>query len=116
MCIANGQEEFPLAEWGWLFLGLYLMLCSGLPCGGTFTALGLFSVWFMSESRSFEGLKIVGIFMLAARQGCCVCWLCYFLLLPRAGMIQRLGLTAVVAADLGIDLWQRFPSVPSGVC
>lgn len=49
------------------------MLCSGLPCGATFTALGLFSVWFMSESRSFEGLKIVGIFMLAARQGCCVC-------------------------------------------
>lgn len=44
------------------------MLCSGLPCGATFTALGLFSVCFMSESRSFEGLKIVGIFTLAARR------------------------------------------------
>lgn len=83
------------------------MLCSGLPCGATFTALGLFSVWFMSESKSFEGLKIVGIFMLAAQWGCCACSLCYFLLLPWVGMIQRLGLTTVVAADLGIDLWPR---------
>ena len=40
--------------------------------------------------------------------------LCYFLLLPRVGMIQRLGLTTAVAADLGIDLWWRLPSVQSG--
>ena len=40
--------------------------------------------------------------------------LCYFLPLPRGGMIQRLGLTAAVAADLGIDLWQRVSSVRSG--
>lgn len=29
-------------------------------------------------------------------------------------MIQRLGLTAAAAADLGIDLWRRLPSVRSG--
>lgn len=34
--------------------------------------------------------------------------------LPWAGMIQRSGLTAAVAADLGIDLWQRLPSAWSG--
>lgn len=37
--------------------------------------------------------------------------LCYFSLLLRVGMIQRLGLTAAVEADLGIDLWRRLPSV-----
>lgn len=34
--------------------------------------------------------------------------------LPRVGVIQRSGLTAAVAVDLGIDLWQRLPSARSG--
>jgi len=66
-----------------------------------------------------RGLKIVGIFLLAVqrgvwREGCCVCCAVLVLIAAAVWVIQRPGLTAAAAADLGIDVWQGLPAARSG--
>lgn len=106
----NGAGCFPLCSCCWVLLS---------PLQQPVRVPGCFQFGLQANPDPLRGLKIVGIFLLAVqrgvwREGCCVCCAVLVLIAAAVWVIQRPGLTAAAAADLGIDVWQGLPVARSG--